>query len=141
MHPPNPDPFIGVSLRVYHRSRSVAELIDLLGIAPHESVELGQQLDGAGAAKKTGWFWQSHSMSASTVFREHLDAALEFIRLHAEGLLRARESGCKIDLAVFKHAPPSGGAYLTVRDLRILADLEIPIWFFVSEWEVPPRQI
>lgn len=81
------------------------------------------------------WGWCSKSVVDSNDGIEHVSAILERLVANLPALAHLREAGCEIDICCYWVTDGQGGPELGVKELKSLAELELPIWWDVYAGE------
>lgn len=88
----------------------------------------GAQTPRPGAKAMHGWFLTTHGRLDSKDTRRHIDLLLAPLLPVSNEIHLLHEQGAAIDIICFWHAAATqGGPALAPRQLRLLADLQIPI--------------
>jgi hypothetical protein len=81
------------------------------------------------------WGWCSKPTVLSTDGIEHVSAIIERMSGKLPALTDLRDAGCEIDICCYWVTDGQGGPELGVKELRCLAELELPIWWDVYHGE------
>jgi len=123
------------TLRIYPGDIHPQDVTAKLRVAPSkfwvrdESIAVdATQKPKPGAKTMHGWFLTTHGKLASKDTRRHVDVLLEPLLPVSNEITLLQAQGANIDIICFWHAAAAqGGPALAPRQLRLLADLNIPI--------------
>ena len=120
-------------LRVMSETVDPDEVTSILGVAPSKVQRRGDSKKGKpGFWAKGGWFLSTEGVVSSKDARHHLDWILERLGGKRDAFMRLHERGYLIDLCVrWDSLSGHGGPTISPNQMKVLAELEIELWFDV----------